>query len=149
MSSVFVPRRRDVLVGGAAAAVVPALVIGAKAVTVSEQPEPSAGRPKKRAFQDQDLADWQSQIGWRFSVAGEHGRVPMKLIEVRKGADRNRPSNLARRNNFTATFEVDAATAPAGNFLYRVAHPLLGATALALQLGPVKGGKARISAMFN
>ena len=131
MDSGFAPSRRALVVGGAALAV---LQTGLAATAAAAAP-----------LKLHDMADWERQLGQRFSVGGG----TLKLVAVRKAYDGRRPRHLARKANFVALFEGDVAAVPADGATVAVSHPTLGTTALYLQHGTSTSGKARLKASFN
>ena len=147
MSEEFAPSRRELVIGGAvvAAAMAPASSSLVQRGTASSV---LAGEfANARPFAQQDLADWQKQVGWRFAIADETGAAPMKLIAVKPG--KAQPAGHLRANNFTAVFEMDAESAPEGGRLYDVRHASLGSTQLYLERTTVDAGRARMRASFS
>lgn len=130
MSKDYAASRRQLFKGGAVAAA--AALPGASTVMTAV-----AGRP----FAMQNHDDWKSHVGKEFAVNGNR----MKLVQVSNGHG----MPVGRRGaSFTATFEMDAAAAPASG-LHQVAHAELGEAALYLQSGTREGGKARVHAAFS
>lgn len=146
MSQDMVSSRRGFVAVGAALAALPLVTSGDMSDTGTNG---EAVRPV-RPFALQELADWQGQIGWRFAVQGEDGRVPMRLISVEKGSKKAgaRPAH-GREQTFIATFAVDAASAPKGSATYPVRHAMLGSTDLYLERGKAQGGTAFLHAAFG
>lgn len=143
MSQNLIASRRNVVTAGAALAALPLVGWAGKA----EAAEMTAPSPP---FALQSAADWQKQIGWRFAVHGERGRVPMRLVAVSEIAEKGtRPAGVVRGSSFVAIFEADRGTSPSGNALYKVSHPLLGKTDLFLTRAADENGNARISAAFS
>lgn len=126
----YAPSRRQLFKGGAVAAA--AALPGASTVMTAV-----AGRP----FAMQNRDDWKSHVGKEFAVNGSS----MKLVEVSKG--HSMPVGK-RGASFTATFEMDAAAAPATG-LHQVAHAELGQASLYLQSDVRQGSKALVHAAFS
>ena len=134
MSEDFAPTRRQLFVGGAvlAAAALPAAT-PAMARAVDARP-----------FAEHDLAEWQAHIGKSFEVGAEG--ASMKLVAIRGG--RTLPAGQARRNTFTALFEIDANAAPEAG-IHRVANDQLGQAPLFLERTAMTGARTRLRATFG
>lgn len=129
MSKDYASSRRQLFKGGV---VLAAALPGASTVMGAV-----AGRP----FAMQNHEDWRSHIGKDFAVNGGS----MKLVQVSRG---ERMPVGKRGRSFIATFEMDAAAAPASG-LHQVAHAELGEAPLFLQSDSRKGGKALVHAAFS
>ncbi|MBO9713691.1 hypothetical protein [Sphingomonas sp.] len=133
MIETIVPSRRAMMKGAALAATLPAV----------------ASFAVPPAFAHQDAAQWEKQVGQRFTVTGENGPAPITLLAVKAVHDMRSPRASGRRYSFTALFEMDAAGALEGGRLYEMRHPAFGDAVLFLDRTTVAGGKARLRASFN
>lgn len=96
-----------------------------------------------------EMPAWVAAIGETFLIAGATGPVRGTLVDV--VADRHDPATPAtmRTQSFWAHFTVDAATAPPGDAIYTLDHPVAGRSELFLMRSADRAGRAVLKALFN
>ena len=94
-----------------------------------------------------ELAQWQALVGNTLRLTGTAGLVTAALLEVVEHAADPRPTAL-RQRGFTALWALDTGTT-ARDDLYRLDHPVLGATALFATAAGHRAGRPVLATVFN
>ncbi|MDB5696111.1 MAG: hypothetical protein JWN21_1654 [Sphingomonas bacterium] len=110
-----------------------------------------AGRntPPAILFDPVEVDRWTALVGKPVRIAGEQGYTSGTVESVQRvRSDGPRPAGV-RKEGFTVTFVVDAATAPVGDAIYDIGHTIEGLSRLFLIRAADRGKNAVFFAFFN
>lgn len=142
--------RRNMLLAGSGLACAGALVAlsGGNAITGGiDQILSGRGGAGSASLANANFPEWVRHVGTRFAVAGG---ATIRLAGVRAlPSIGRRPPGVTRDRAFLAVFDVLGGHSLAGDLIYSIAHPQLGALPIFLSASTDPSNSSRMFAVFN